>query len=422
MSLSTRSGADSACSRLGCPRGGARAGAPRSPAPAAGRGRRAAGRGRRGARAGPAEGRVALDDVAGAEDGAPDAFRELIKMAGRAQLENLEREAGGAGARTKPRWLVQRAPQGDKYESLHSQLRGLNLNTVCEEAQCPNVGECWNGKHGTATIMLLGDTCTRGCQFCAVNTSRTPEPPDESEPENTARAISSWGIGYVVLTSVDRDDIPDGGSGHFARTVELLKEYAPHILVECLTPDFRGDLDAVETVVRSGLDVFAHNVETVRRLQLRVRDARAGYQQTMDVLKKAKDVRPEILTKTSIMLGLGERPEEVEETLRDLREQAGVDVVTFGQYLQPTPLHLKVHEYVTPEDFKVRRPPAAFSRAPRRDGPAAPRAGACPDAPRPVRSRSPADVADQGGGDGLRVRRQRAARPVELQGVRQTRR
>ena len=201
--------------------------------------------------------------------------------------------------------------------------------------------------------MLLGDTCTRGCQFCAVNTSRTPDPPDPLEPENTARAISQWGVGYVVLTSVDRDDIPDGGSGHFAKTVMLLKEYAPHILVECLTPDFRGDLDAVETVVQSGLDVFAHNVETVKRLQIRVRDSRAGYQQTMDVLKKAKDVRPEVLTKTSVMLGLGEHKDEVDELLHDLRREADVDVVTFGQYLQPTPLHLSVKEYVTPEDFAM---------------------------------------------------------------------
>ncbi|CAN6454677.1 unnamed protein product [Victoria cruziana] len=199
---------------------------------------------------------------------------------------------GGVGPYTgrvsdvkKPEWLRQRAPEGRRYRELKGSLAQLKLNSVCEEAQCPNIGECWNGGGvdggkdgvGTATIMLLGDTCTRGCRFCAVKTSRNPSPPDSMEPENTARAIAGWGVGYVVLTSVDRDDLTDGGSGHFARTVIELKKLKPEILVECLTSDFRGDLSAVSTVVLSGLDVFSHNIETVKRLQRIVRDPRAGY-------------------------------------------------------------------------------------------------------------------------------------------------
>lgn len=233
------------------------------------------------------------------------------------------------------------------------------MATVCEEAQCPNIGECWNGGGGaggegdgigTATIMLLGDTCTRGCRFCAVATSANPPPLDPMEPENTAQAIASWGVGYVVLTSVNRDDLPDGGSDQFARTVRTLKELKPEILVECLTPDFKGDEVAVKKVATSGLDVFAHNIETVRRLQRFVRDPRANYEQTMTVLKMAKESKTGLVTKSSIMLGLGETDDEIRETMDDLRT-AGVDIVTFGQYLQPTPLHLTVKEYVTPEKF-----------------------------------------------------------------------
>eukprot|EP00252_Welwitschia_mirabilis_P026337 TRINITY_DN8625_c0_g1_i1.p1 TRINITY_DN8625_c0_g1~~TRINITY_DN8625_c0_g1_i1.p1 ORF type:complete len:423 (+),score=77.19 TRINITY_DN8625_c0_g1_i1:123-1271(+) len=259
----------------------------------------------------------------------------------------------------KPNWLRQRAPQGDRYKELEASLSSLNLHTVCQEAQCPNIGECWNGGGeaggegdgiGTATIMLLGDTCTRGCRFCAVKTSRNPAPPDPMEPENTARAIASWGVGYIVLTSVDRDDIPDGGSGHFAQTVKVLKELKPEILVECLTSDFRGNLDAVATVVKSGLDVFAHNIETVKRLQRIVRDPRAGYDQSLLVLKHAKQCREGLVTKSSIMLGLGESDEEIMETMHNLRS-VGVDILTLGQYLQPTPLHLTVKDYITPEKF-----------------------------------------------------------------------
>ncbi|KAI5055690.1 hypothetical protein GOP47_0029211 [Adiantum capillus-veneris] len=259
----------------------------------------------------------------------------------------------------KPAWLRQKSPQGERYAELKYSLSTLKLNTVCEEAQCPNIGECWNGGGGaggkgdgigTATIMLLGDTCTRGCRFCAVKTSRAPAPPDHMEPENTAKAIAAWGVGYIVLTSVDRDDLLDGGSGHFARTVRTLKEMKPEILVECLTSDFRGDLVAVSTVVQSGLDVFAHNVETVRRLQRIVRDPRAGYDQSLLVLKHAKEAKQGVLTKSSIMLGLGENDDEIRQTMKDLRA-IGVDILTLGQYLQPTPLHLTVKEYVTPEKF-----------------------------------------------------------------------
>ncbi|XP_030551093.1 lipoyl synthase, chloroplastic [Rhodamnia argentea] len=253
----------------------------------------------------------------------------------------------------KPGWLRQRAPQGERFEEVKDSLSRLNLNTVCEEAQCPNIGECWNGGGdgiATATIMLLGDTCTRGCRFCAVKTSRNPAPPDPMEPENTAQAITSWGVDYIVLTSVDRDDLPDGGSGHFAQTVKAMKKLKPEIMVECLTSDFRGDLAAVETLVHSGLDVFAHNIETVKRLQRIVRDPRAGYDQSLSVLNHAKLSKEGMITKSSIMLGLGESDDELKEAMADLRS-IDVDILTLGQYLQPTPLHLTVKEYVTPEKF-----------------------------------------------------------------------
>ncbi|KAL0050757.1 hypothetical protein WJX82_006510 [Trebouxia sp. C0006] len=281
-----------------------------------------------------------------------DAFADLVQMAVREDpsLANVASTSGQTLQHSnKPAWLRQRAPQGERYEYLEKGLRKLNLATVCEEAKCPNMGECWNGKTGTATIMLLGDTCTRGCRFCAVNTARTPPPPDDMEPENTAHAIAEWGVGYIVLTSVDRDDIPDGGSEHFARTVRTLKQLKPEILVECLTPDFRGDTTAVRHLARSGLDVFAHNIETVAGLQKRVRDPRAGYFQSLDVLRAAKACG--VYTKSSIMLGLGETHDEIIDTMYDLKD-AGVDILTLGQYLQPTPLHLPVREHVTPDQFE----------------------------------------------------------------------
>ncbi|XP_036372717.1 lipoyl synthase, mitochondrial [Megalops cyprinoides] len=264
---------------------------------------------------------------------------------------NLKRQKG---ERLRlPPWLKTEIPIGKNYNRLKNTLRDLNLHTVCEEARCPNIGECWGGGEyatATATIMLMGDTCTRGCRFCSVKTARKPPPLDPNEPENTAKAIAAWGLDYVVLTSVDRDDLADGGAEHFAKTVSNLKERNPKILVECLTPDFRGDLVAVEKIALSGLDVYAHNVETVRQLQRHVRDPRANFDQSLSVLRHAKSVNPSILTKTSIMLGLGETDAQVHEAMTELRK-SGVDCLTLGQYMQPTKRHLKVEEYVTPEKF-----------------------------------------------------------------------
>nr|XP_040043257.1 lipoyl synthase, mitochondrial isoform X1 [Gasterosteus aculeatus aculeatus] len=264
---------------------------------------------------------------------------------------NLKR---GKGERLRlPPWLKTEIPIGKNFNRLKNTLRDLKLHTVCEEARCPNIGECWGGGEyatATATIMLMGDTCTRGCRFCSIKTARRPPPLDPDEPYNTAKAIAAWGLDYVVLTSVDRDDIADGGAAHFAKTVHNLKERESRILVECLTPDFRGDLAAVEKIALSGLDVYAHNVETVRELQRFVRDPRANFDQSLSVLKHSKKVKPTLLTKTSIMLGLGETDQQILDTLTELRE-AGVDCLTLGQYMQPTKRHLKVEEYVTPERF-----------------------------------------------------------------------
>lgn len=256
----------------------------------------------------------------------------------------------------KPSWLKVSGAGGPHYERLRSTVRSLGLATVCEEARCPNIGECWNGgddETATATIMIMGDTCTRGCRFCSVKTSRSPQPLDPEEPQRTADAITKWGLDYVVITSVDRDDIEDQGASHIARTVRALRVANPDIFVEVLAPDFRGDRDLVFTVAGSGLNVFAHNVETVERLTPRVRDRRAGFRQSLGVLRTAKEM-PNIITKTSLMLGLGETDDEVRECLTALRE-ADVDVVTFGQYLQPTKSHLKVREYVTPDKFDAWR-------------------------------------------------------------------
>uniref|UniRef100_A0A224XQT4 Lipoyl synthase, mitochondrial n=1 Tax=Panstrongylus lignarius TaxID=156445 RepID=A0A224XQT4_9HEMI len=266
----------------------------------------------------------------------------------------LKREKGDTERLRLPPWLKREIPIGPNYSRIKEQLRGLNLFTVCEEARCPNIGECWGGgEHGTATatVMLLGDTCTRGCRFCSVKTSRAPPPPDPQEPTNTAKAVVSWGLDYVVLTSVDRDDLPDGGSTHFASTVKEIKRLKDAMMVECLVPDFRGDRTAIATIANCGLDVFAHNIETVEALTPHVRDPRAKYRQTLTVLKVAKEINPELITKSSIMLGLGETDKEIEQTLKDLKEH-GVDCVTLGQYMQPTKRHLKVVEYVHPDKYK----------------------------------------------------------------------
>ncbi|KAF3390496.1 Lipoyl synthase [Penicillium rolfsii] len=256
-----------------------------------------------------------------------------------------------------PSWLKTPIPDSKNYQRLKKDLRGLNLHTVCEEARCPNISDCWGGSDksaATATIMLMGDTCTRGCRFCSVKTNRAPAPLDPHEPENTAEAISRWGLGYVVLTSVDRDDLADGGAHHFAETVIKIKQKAPNILVECLTGDYWGNLDMVALVAKSGLDVYAHNVETVEALTPHVRDRRATFQQSLRVLDAAKKARPDLITKTSLMLGFGETDEQLEDALRQLRS-VNVDVVTFGQYMRPSKRHMAVHEYVTPDRFEFWR-------------------------------------------------------------------
>jgi lipoic acid synthetase len=229
-------------------------------------------------------------------------------------------------------------------------VRGLALHTVCEEAICPNIGECWSA--GTATIMILGDTCTRACRFCAVKTGNPRGIVDTEEPGRVAQAIAELHLNYVVITSVDRDDLPDGGAGIFGETVEQIKAKSPQTLVEVLTPDFRGKRADIERVVASRPEVFGQNIETVRRLTYAVRDRRAGYEQTLDVLRTVKEIDATRKTKSSILVGIGETPDEVVETMRDLRA-ANVDLLAIGQYLQPTRLkrHVPLVEYVRPEQF-----------------------------------------------------------------------
>lgn len=251
-------------------------------------------------------------------------------------------------AERKPDWLRVRPPSGESYGHLKGLLRDLNLHTVCEEAHCPNVAECWGG--GTATIMLLGDLCTRGCRFCAVTSGNPRGVVDPEEPRRVAEAIVDLGLTYVVLTSVDRDDLPDGGASHFAETIRAIKALDGDVLVEALIPDFRGDLGAVRTVVDAGPDVLDHNLETVRRLQDVARDPRANYEQSLSVLRTAKTLRNGLFTKSSLMLGLGETREELLEAMRDLRANQ-VDLLTLGQYLRPSAWHLPVQEYVAPEAF-----------------------------------------------------------------------
>ena len=248
----------------------------------------------------------------------------------------------------KPSWLKVRAPGGETYHGLKRTLRSLDLYTVCEEARCPNVGECW--REGTATVMLLGDVCTRGCRFCAVTTGNPRGAVDGREPEHVARAVASMGLTYVVLTMVNRDDLLDGGAGHVAATVGRLKELRPDLLVETLVGDFQGHKSAIRTVVDAAPDVFAHNVEVVAGQTRAIRDARCGYDLTLDVLRQAKERAPERLTKSSIMVGIGETDDEVRRTLWDLRS-AGVDIVTIGQYLRPSMKHAPVDRYVEPSTF-----------------------------------------------------------------------
>jgi lipoic acid synthetase len=248
----------------------------------------------------------------------------------------------------KPDWLKIRPPAGERYLAIKENLRVLNLHTVCEEASCPNIGECWGG--GTATMMIMGDTCTRGCRFCHIKTAKEGTPLDPDEPAKVALQVDVMGLDYVVLTSVDRDDLSDGGASHFAAVIRAIKERTPRVLVEVLIPDFQGDVKALRTLVESGPDVVAHNVETVRRLTPKVRDRRAQYAQSLKVLADVRRISPSTVTKTSIMVGLGETDEEIMETLRDLREY-DCQIVTFGQYLRPTAKHLEVVEFVTPAKF-----------------------------------------------------------------------
>ena len=248
----------------------------------------------------------------------------------------------------KPAWLKAPLATGAQFGAVKGIVREHRLSTVCEEAKCPNIGECWNA--GTATIMLMGSVCTRACRFCAVDTGNPRGWLDAEEPENVARSVELMRLKYVVLTSVNRDDLPDGGAAHYAAAIRAIKRRNPGTAVEALTPDFAGVLKDVNTVLESGLDVFAQNVETVQRLTHPVRDPRAGYGQTLTVLAHAKQHRPAVLTKTSLMLGLGETDEEIRQTMVDLRA-ASVDILTLGQYLRPTPNHLNIERFVTPEEF-----------------------------------------------------------------------
>jgi len=248
----------------------------------------------------------------------------------------------------KPGWLRAKMPSGSGFSSVQKIVKDHRLSTVCEESMCPNVGECWNA--GTATIMVLGSVCTRACRFCAVDTGNPKGWLDAEEPAKTARAVKLMGLEYVVITSVDRDDLYDGGASHYAKCVREIKKLNPDTAVEALTPDFNGVMKHVELVVDSGLEVFAQNVETVKRLTYPVRDPRASYEQTISVLRHAKQHRPDVLTKTSLMLGLGERDNEILQAMDDLRD-TGVDILTLGQYLRPTPNHLAVERYVTPDEF-----------------------------------------------------------------------
>ncbi|KAJ8907176.1 hypothetical protein NDN08_003658 [Rhodosorus marinus] len=285
-----------------------------------------------------------IDDFFGEKNGS-SAFESVDVVGGRTDAYSEPQ---------KPSWLKVRPP-GDhesqkEYTRLRETVRKKKLATVCEEARCPNIGECWGG--GTATIMIMGDTCTRGCRFCNIKTSKAPEGLDPNEPVHAAEAVTSWGLKYVVITSVDRDDYEDGGSAHIAKTVKEMKKRQSDLLIEVLAPDFRGSLKDVEKVAGCGLDVYAHNLETVERLQRAVRDYRAGYKQSLKTLEAAKSHAPHVVTKTSLMLGVGESHEEIRQTMRDLRD-CGVEVVTFGQYLRPSKRHLKVEQWVPPHEFEM---------------------------------------------------------------------
>ena len=246
----------------------------------------------------------------------------------------------------KPEWIKVKATFDKRFDAVKQQVQDKRLNTVCEEAMCPNISECWSA--GTATFMLMGSVCTRACKFCSVDTGNPKGWLDLDEPMNTARAVKTMGLKYAVLTSVNRDDLEDGGAEHYARTVKAIKELNPETAVEALTPDFKGLSSSIETLVDCGIEVFAQNIETVKRLTHPVRDIRAGYEQTLAVLAESKSINPKVLTKTSLILGLGETDAEIEETMDDLIDN-NVDILTLGQYLRPTLNHLPLERWVTPK-------------------------------------------------------------------------
>jgi len=252
----------------------------------------------------------------------------------------------------KPNWIRVKAIFDPRYNAVKQQVKENRLNTVCEEGMCPNISECWS--NGTATFMLMGSVCTRACKFCSVDTGNPKGWLDHEEPKNTAKAVSVMGLKYVVLTSVNRDDLADGGAEHYAQTVKAIKASNPNTAVEALTPDFKGIYSSIRKIVNSGIEVFAQNMETVERLTHPVRDIRAGYQQTLDVLAESKRINPNVLTKTSLILGLGETDDEIEKTMDDLIAN-NVDILTLGQYLRPTLNHLPIEKWVTPEEFNYYR-------------------------------------------------------------------
>jgi lipoic acid synthetase len=275
--------------------------------------------------------------------------------------DGIKQAAVASSARAptgKPRWLKAPLAAGPGYDFVRRTVREHRLSTVCEEAKCPNIGECWNA--GTATVMLMGAVCTRACRFCAVDTGNPRGWLDREEPQNVAESVALMRLKYVVLTSVNRDDLPDGGASHYAECIRAIKQRNPDTAVEALTPDFQGVLPHVEVVLDSGPEVFAQNVETVRRLTHPVRDPRAGYEQTLSVLAHAKRHRPQVLTKTSLMLGLGESDTEIHSCMDDLCA-IGVDILTLGQYLRPTMNHLAVERFVSPPQFQQYRA-AALAR------------------------------------------------------------
>ena len=284
------------------------------------------------------------------ESHAPRSGEKYLTPQGFTAIKDGQKPRGNEAAPTgrKPSWIRAPLPVGRGFGAVKDIVHEHRLATVCEEAKCPNIGECWNA--GTATIMLMGAVCTRACRFCSVDTGNPRGWLDAEEPENTARSVELMKLKYIVLTSVNRDDLPDGGAGHYAAAIRAIKRRTPQVAVEALTPDFQGVMKDVETVVDSGLEVFAQNVETVRRLTHPVRDPRAGYEQTIAVLAHAKNYKPSVLTKTSLMLGLGETDEEITQCMDDLRA-ANVDLLTLGQYLRPTVHHLPVQRFVTPAEF-----------------------------------------------------------------------